>query len=369
MDWFYMPVKVMFEDNVIIKNKELFSKYGKRCLIVTGRSSAKKSGVLSDVLCAFEELNIESFVFDEVMENPTFEIIQLAQDRYKDKQIDFVLGIGGGSPLDASKMIGVLLKNVESKSRDLLVDDTLTSIPILVVPTTSGTGSETTPYSIITDHQTQSKINCKPKIFPEIAFIDVKYYMSMPINVIKSTGVDALCHLVEGYLVKNSNIYSDQLAVAGLNFFAKAMEDLKKGNFTKEMHVRLIHASTIAGMVISHAGTGIPHGMGYYLTYHQNTYHGKATALFLASMLELDLQKNKRLNKKAQKVLDILGLDSSSELREFIQSVVGREQITTEQLETYSQDFFLNKRKLAAHDFEITITDIKNAFKESLDVL
>ena len=229
MNFFYMPTKIIFEEKCLLTHKHEFKSFGKRCLIVTGRSSARKSGALSDLLVAFKEMDIKSFVFDEIMENPTFEILQKAIDEFRDSGIDFLVGIGGGSPLDASKMIGVLLENPEIDARDLMSTNGLSSKPIVAIPTTSGTGSETTPYAVITDHNAQKKLSCMPKIFPKIAFLDTRYYMTMPDRVIRSTAVDVLCHLVEGFLVKKSNCYSDEIAMSGLKFFVNAMNTLQSG--------------------------------------------------------------------------------------------------------------------------------------------
>jgi len=266
--------------------------------------------------------------------------------------------------LDGCKMIGVLLENPTIDVRNLIFTDGLLSKPIIAIPTTSGSGSEATPYSIITDHKTQTKLACMPRIFPKIAFLDTRYYITMPDSVIRSTAVDALCHLVEGFLVKKSNCYSDEIAMSGLKFFVAAMNTLKGGNFTKKMHENLIHASTFGGIVISHTGTGIPHGFGYHLTYNHGVYHGKATALFLGSMVEMHISKQHKNFNKGYELLKILGFETPLELRQFIIDIVGSYTIRNEAFEVYTE--FESKRKLKNHDFEITKEDIKKAFKESL---
>ena len=144
------------------------------------------------------------------------------------------------------------------------------------------------------------------------------------------------------------------------------MDDLKNGNYTREMHINLIHASTIAGMVISHTGTGIPHGMGYHLTYYHHVYHGKATALFLPSMVEMHITKEHVLKEKGFTYLEMMGMTSTQELRDYIWDVVGTFDIGQEDFDKYVLSESENKRKLEAHTFDITYEDIKKAFKESL---
>ncbi len=218
-DIFYMPTKVICEEGCVEKHMAEMAGFGGKCLIVTGASSAKKSGAYDDVLSVLRQMGVESFLFDRIMENPTYEILQEARDEYIGEGIGFVIGIGGGSPMDAAKMIAILLNNHELKARDLKVQGDLGGLPLVVVPTTSGTGSEVTSNSVITDHESGGKGSCKARLFPRVAFLDVRYYMTMPEAVTRSTGADVLSHLLEGYLVKGSTKFSDSLAVMGFDFF------------------------------------------------------------------------------------------------------------------------------------------------------
>ncbi len=367
MDFFYMPTKVIFEEGCLDTYQEQFTALGQKALIVTGKSSAKKSGALKDLTEVFHRCGIDYEVFDRIMENPTVEILEEAYGLFKDSGIEFVIGIGGGSPLDASKMISVMLAEKLEDGRVLFENKSFKSLPVIAIPTTSGTGSETTPYSIITDHGIGNKVTCKARVFPMLALLDVRYFMTMPEAITRSTAIDALSHLVEGYLVKNANLYSDQLALAGLGFFRDALPDLLAGDFSKGMHENLIHASTLAGMVISHSGTGIPHGMGYHLTYNHGEKHGKATGLFLASMLKLHTDRSPR-KLKGQKVLDLLGLEDVQAFRRLILDIVGPFTIDEEDLLEYAKIMTGNKRKLQSHDFDISYEDMEWAFRYSLQV-
>lgn len=367
MDFFYMPTKVIYGDNCIDDQADLIQGFGKKALIVTGRTSAKASGALEDLTKVLEDRNIDYSIFDKIMENPTVEVLEEAWKTYEGQGFDFVVGIGGGSPLDACKMIAVLLADDLDDTRDLFTVRKFKNLPVIAIPTTSGTGSETTPYAIITDHEVGNKVTCKAKVFPEVSLVDVKYFMTMSESITRSTAVDAMSHLIEGYVVKNANLYSDQLALNGLGFFAKAMEGLKSGDFTKTMHENLVHASTIAGMVISHSGTGIPHGMGYHLTYNHDEKHGKATALFQGAMLRLHEERSPRAS-KVKEILGVLGLSDVEGLKQFVIDVVGDYVIEEEELLDYARIMSQNTRKLQSHDFEISYEDMEEAFRYSLTI-
>jgi len=362
-----MPTKIIAEEGCVDSYQNEYLRYGKTCLIITSKTAAKKSGALDDVIRAIKD-KIHYLIFDEIMENPSLEILEKAKKLYGKEKIDFIIGIGGGSVLDAAKMIGVLLKNPQADTEMLLKNEELYSLPLVAIPTTAGTGSETTPYAVMTDHTIQNKVTCKPKIFPDIALLDVRYYMSMPESVLYSTALDAMCHLSEGYLVKRAQVFSDELAKIGLKYFCKAKDDLYQACVTKETYENLMLASTIAGMVISHTGTGIPHGMGYPLTYYHGVYHGKATALFLPALIKLHREKDHPGREKGEKLLRLLGFYDENSLKRFIETLVGGFQISNENLLKYTLEMSNNKKKLSSHDFEITYDDLYEAYSDSLDL-
>lgn len=366
MNQFYMPTKVICEEGAVKKFGSAFMTYGKKALIITGRTSAIKSGALADIKIELDNNQIEYEIFSEIMENPTMEIVVKAAEQYKLSNIDFIIAIGGGSPLDAAKMIGVLLKNTAVDPMDIFTNGSLTSLSILTIPTTSGTGSETTPYAIITHHGLKTKVTPMPRVFPKVSLIDVNYYMTMPVRVTKATAVDALCHLIEGYMVKNSNVYSDGLAIEGIRHFALAKEELLSGEFSKDMHLHLAHASTLGGMVISHTGTGIPHGMGYHLTYHHGVSHGKATGLFLSGMLDLYLKYCPEKKDKIDRIFEVLGIKDKKGLHQLVVELVGGFELGDELKKTYSLAMSKNTRKLASHEFSISLEEIETLYVNGL---
>ncbi|MDD2333656.1 MAG: iron-containing alcohol dehydrogenase, partial [Mesotoga sp.] len=148
---YFLPTKIFAGIEIISENAELLREVGTNAFLVTGKSSAKKCGALDEVLSVLRGLDIPNTVFDEVEENPSFATIEKGGKKLSSSGCDFVIAIGGGSPLDAAKAISVIGMNSECDCRDLYTGQNLPAFPIIAIPTTSGTGSEVTPYSILTD--------------------------------------------------------------------------------------------------------------------------------------------------------------------------------------------------------------------------
>ncbi len=359
---YFMPTKIFYGKNVIKEKGSLFTQFGKKAFIVTGRSSSKKNGSLEDIINALKEQDIDYSIFDEVEENPSMEMVEKAANIGKSEKADFIIGIGGGSPLDSAKGIGVLINNPEAKKEDLYSDKKLESIPVIAVPTTAGTGSEVTPYAIFTDNREKTKKNFSHRVFPKIAFLDTKYLMDTPDKVTINTAVDALSHLIEGYLSTKANILSDTLAEKGLSMFKECKGALAEKNFSYEVREKLLLLSTLGGMVIAQSGTSLPHGMGYPLTYFHHIPHGKANGLLLKAYLEFCEDKG-----KVNTILSLLDMKDLDELGVYLREILGEEIfISEEEINAYTDSTINNKSKLKNHPYEVNREDILNIYKKSL---
>jgi len=359
---YYMPTKVLLGENVVINNSELFSKLGAKAFIITGKSSSKKNGSLEDVIKALNKYNISYCIFDEVEENPSLETVEKASAMGRIEGVDFIIGIGGGSPIDSSKAIGVLVKNKDCNVEDLFSKTKLSSLPIVALPTTAGTGTEVTHYAIFTDHKLKTKRNFGQQVFPEIALLDAKYLNSTSDNVTINTAIDALSHLIEGYLSAKANILGDTFSEKGLQLFSECLDALRDRNFSSEVREKLLLASTLGGVVIAQAGTSLPHGMGYPLTYFNGIPHGRANGLILKAYLELCSKMDKLV-----KILSILKFKDIDEFGNYIEGLIGKEtSVSEEQIIDYSKTMISNKDKLKNHSFDVTEEDIFNMYKKSL---
>ncbi|WP_392486748.1 iron-containing alcohol dehydrogenase family protein [Haloimpatiens sp. FM7315] len=359
---YFMPTKILCGKDVIINNADLLKSFGKKAFIITGKASSKKNGSLKDLTKALEKQNIEYVIFDEVEENPSMEMVEKAASIGKSEKVDFIIGLGGGSSLDSAKGIGVLIKNKEAKKEDLFLAKKLESIEVIAIPTTAGTGSEVTQYAIFTDHRSKTKKGFSHSVFPKIAFLDAKYLMSTPDSVTINTGVDALSHLIEGYLTINASVLSDALSKEGMALFSECREAFLKREFTYEIREKLILMSTIAGMVIAESGTSLPHGMGYALTYFHNIPHGKANGLLLKEYLSFCEDK-----KKVNNILEILNMKDLDEFGGFLKELLGSfKGVNEKEINEYTETMINNKAKLKNHPFEVKREDILNIYKNSL---
>lgn len=283
---FYIGTRVIFGKSCVKENKAEFLRLGKRALLVTGRRSAKASGAMDDVIECLQETRSDFLVFDQVDNNPTLENVKEGGLKAAEFKADYIVAIGGGSPLDAAKAIAVLAVNpIEPMDLYKNVFDKK-PLPIIAIPTTSGTGSEVTPYSILTRHDMETKMSFGNKdTFPELALIDPAYTASLPYDVAVNTAVDALSHAVEGYVSKRSTPLSDILAVEAIKQFGECLEGLAEKKISDSIREKLIYCSLLGGMVISHTGTTIVHGMGYSLTFFKGIPHGRANGLLIAQYL------------------------------------------------------------------------------------
>lgn len=289
---FYIPTKVYHEDGAVLNHSKEIAALGRKAFIVTGKSSAVKTGALDDVVKALEDNDTGYILYDKIEENPSVEAVMEATDIGRSHGADFVIGIGGGSPMDAAKAIALMVQNRDTSGEVLYQDLKIKALPVAEIPTTCGTGSEVTPYAILTRNDKKTKQSIKHKIYPSVACIDAKYLKCAPVSVIRNTAIDALGHLIESYFNKKATPYTHMLCQYGLKVWAKNRTALYDGKgFTDKNYNKLLFASTLAGMAIAHTGTSIPHGLSYYMTYNKNIPHGKAVGMFLPGYLYF-MQKN-----------------------------------------------------------------------------
>ena len=357
-----MPTKIYFGKDSILINKEVFSSIGSKALIVTGRNSAKKNGSYDDVVRALSEVGVKHVLFDQVEENPSLETIEKGGNIGKTNNVDFIIGIGGGSPMDAAKAMAIFIKNPEININNIFCGKQLESIPVVAVATTSGTGSEVTQYSIVTSNKEKTKKNLGQSIFPVAAFLDSKYTFNLSYDITVNTAIDAFTHLVEGYLNSNSTYISDLYGERGFELFKYCFEKLISKNLDDEFRDKVMLASTLGGMQISQTGTSLPHGMGYPLTYFKGLPHGLANGV-----LTIEYLKSFKNKTKIEKMLNILKLNSLEELDEIFKKLLNINiQVTEEEIIEYSKALVSNKAKLKNHPEEVSLDDIVEIYSKSL---
>lgn len=312
---YHMPVKIIWGQQIIVKEGANLKRFGRKAAIVTGKTSAAKSGALADIVAVCGKNGHSFQVFNSVKNDPpTGNVIDIALEINQFKP-DFLIAIGGGSVLDAAKVIAILLTN--GISLDTIWQSPKNKpLPLVVVPTTAGTGSEVTPYAVLTDSVSETKKSVATElIYPKLAFLDSSYTDSMPIDVTVNTAIDALSHLLEGFFAKRANNMSDIYAIEGMKLLAKAMPSLSKGEFTANCREYLLAGSLFGGLTIAKTGTTLVHALGYSLTYFHELAHGKANGLLLGAYLDYI---NKSLPQKVMLAVNTLGFAELSGLQTFL---------------------------------------------------
>lgn len=298
---FYMPVNIISgADCVNLRLKSTIDAFTdkRRCFIVTGKNSARLSGALGDVCDVLGECNIEYTLFDMITENPPVSICERGADAAIECGADFIIGIGGGSVLDAAKAIAALAANGEIRGERIFTAELKRPLPLVVIPTTAGTGSEANNYAVLTlDGQNKKRTFKNKYSYPDSAFLDAKYTRSLGGEYTLSTALDAFCHCLESYLSPKSTVFSESAAVYGASEIWQVFNALYLKNESRLPNYvereALLYASCAAGAAINTTGTGFPHPMGYNLTMFGNIPHGRACAAFTGAFIEYN-QKNPR---------------------------------------------------------------------------
>ena len=289
---FYMPTEIVWGRGCIAKNPAKLM-LGKTALIVCGRNSAKACGALDDVTAALESNGIGYEIFNRIVENPPVETCFEGGRLAASTGADFIIGIGGGSPLDASKAIAAYAADQSLGMMDIFTDKVKKVLPIAAIPTTAGTGSEVDAASVLTIDSGRIKKSFKTRdTFPKIAFLDANYTESLSLGYTISTALDAFCHCVESYLSPKSTILSRMTAMRGAQLIYSALGDIAEMN--KNLDLKLISnlrepllaGASMGGIAIGTTGTGFNHPLGYNLTLFKGIPHGRACAAFMAEYFD-----------------------------------------------------------------------------------
>lgn len=299
---FFVNTRLITGVDCVKNNAERLGSYGDRCLIVTGASSAKKCGALDDVTKALDSTGVKYEIYDKICQNPTVESCFEAGKIASDFKADFILGIGGGSPLDASKAIAVVAANPDITEENLYAMNWAEQpIPVVAVGTTAGTGSEVTSVAVITNSKGFKKSFRNDLSYPFLSLGDPKYTLSLSNSFTRSTAVDALAHCVESFFNRSANDISKIYAVAGIRKLLKVFEKIiseSTDSLTIEDREELYNASILGGLAIAITGTAFPHALGYFLTENYGIAHGTACAVFINEFIDYNADVKPELTKE-----------------------------------------------------------------------
>ncbi len=286
---FHMPVQVISGPGCLSGGGKRLRQWGRRCLVVTGEHSARVSGALGDALAMLEGAGIEATVFPGIGPNPLLTQCQAAAAAAEACRADFLLGIGGGSVMDASKAAAWLAANAISDETRLF-EGTLRHppLPLALVGTTAGTGSELTAVAVLTvDRNHRKRSVTHPHCYAKLVFADPRYTDTVPYPTTVSAALDALSHTVEGWFAPACGDLPTLFAEKALSLLGDGLSHLAAhpGELPGQPERDALYAASLyAGMVLNATGTAFPHPFGYILTEDFGIPHGQACAVFLPAL-------------------------------------------------------------------------------------
>lgn len=304
LQWFRVPKDIVFGDGSL---QYLSTLEGKRATLVTGGSSMKKFGFLDKAKEELEKAGMEVSIVDGVEPNPSIETVIRGGKEMAEFNPDWIIAIGGGSALDAAKIMWVYYEYPETKFEDLVAGKfpkLRTKSKFIAIPSTSGTASEITAFSVITDTENHIKYPLVSyEITPDIALLDAALPAKMPPHITANTGMDVITHAIEAYVSTNATSYTDPLAMEAIKLVYKqlpvAYDQAENMKAREDMH----NASTLAGMAFTNSSLGIVHSLAHKIGGELGITHGLANAILLPYIVEYnsrDTDKFKEIEKQLE---------------------------------------------------------------------
>lgn len=278
---FIMPKQVFYGQNALTDAASSISALGSKALVVTDPMMVKLGNVklVTDIL---DKNNISFFVFDKITGEPTDKMIEEGLAEYKKESCDFLIAVGGGSPIDSMKAIGAVATSGGSINDYLGKVITVPTPPMVAVPTTSGTGSEATQFTIITNTQKDIKMLLKGAVLmPDIAIDDPAFTMTAPKSVTSATGLDALCHAAEAYTSRKAQPLTDEFALSAIKKIFKYLPICYNEGDNVQAREQMSLAALEAGVAFNNASVTIIHGMSRPIGALFHVPHGISNAMLL----------------------------------------------------------------------------------------
>jgi alcohol dehydrogenase len=286
---FFNPVHLVFGQGTFDQIGERAGEFGSHAMLVTGRSSARKSGLLDRAVESLEAAGVEVTLFEKIMPNPTDEVVLEGAEVARQEGVDIVVAVGGGSPMDAAKAIAVAATHDEPLWEFLRPEDrrqaTGATLPIICATTTSGTSSELTPFAVITATEQKMKVGIgSDNQYPKVAIVDPEATRTCPERVTANTGADVLAHSMEGYFSTEANAVTDLFAEKAIalvgRWLPKAVEDCDDIQAREMMSL----ANVYAGYVLSNCGASVMHALEHPMSaHHPEIAHGAGLAVLFES--------------------------------------------------------------------------------------
>lgn len=287
---------------------------GKRATIVTGGSSMKVNGFLDEAKCQLEKAGMEVSIVDGVEPNPSIETVIRGGQEMAKFGPDWIVAIGGGSALDAAKIMWVYYEYPETKFEDLVAGKfpkLRTKAKFVAVPSTSGTASEITAFSVITDTKNHIKYPLVSyEMTPDIALLDANIPAKMPAHITANTGMDVMAHAVEAYVSSAASSFTDPLAFEAIRLVFEQLEPAYIDGSNLRAREDMHNASALAGMAFTNASLGLIHSLAHKIGGEFGITHGLANAILMPYIVEYNRSHTDKVN-KLEKDLSIVNFSSA----------------------------------------------------------
>lgn len=282
---FSLPGRTIMGDGALEQSENIIKSFGKKALIVSGKN-VTKMGTVKIITDCLEKWEIDYVIFNEITGEPTGVMIEEGVKAYKEGECDFCIAVGGGSPLDSGKAI-IAMTKLEGEISDYMGQTMEGKFPPLVlIPTTAGTGSEATKFTVITDSKKDIKMLLKGEaLLPDLAIIDAKFSLTAPKGVTAATGMDALTHAVEAYTSRKANPLTDTFALSSIKKIFKYLPLVYKNGEDKKAREEMAIAAYEAGVCINNSSVTIVHGMSRPIGALFHVPHGISNAMLIKECL------------------------------------------------------------------------------------
>jgi alcohol dehydrogenase len=266
-----------------------------RVMVVTDRGIVK-AGIFDKLAQVLGNAKIAFHLYDQVQADPSIVLVQAAVAEARSRDIEAVVGLGGGSSIDTAKIVAALHTNACSVQdiigADLLATDPL---PLIAVPTTAGTGSEATHIAIVTDEEAELKKSIvSRRIIPRFAFLDPDLTLGLPPSITAATGMDALCHAIESYTSVNATEFSEALSLQAIGLLSANITIAFQAGGNVEAREKMLLGSLIAGIAFANAGVTAVHAFAYPLGCMYHVAHGLANALMLPTIMRFNISARRQ---------------------------------------------------------------------------
>lgn len=339
--------KIFFGEGALKDAASELSVLGKKALIVTGKVITK-TGLTKEVQNILSSLKIESVIFNDLPGEPDDKMIMSGVQVFKFENCDFIIGLGGGTPLDTAKAISAMSvlpgKMIDYKGKELNGN----FAPLVLIPTTAGTGSEVTRYFVFTNTGTNEKLLYKgDSLLPKLAVIDYNYTISAPESITMATGMDALCHAVESYTCRKANPVTEMYCLDAVKRIFKYLPIACKDGSNKEARENMSLAAYEAGVAINGAPTTIIHGMSRPIGACFHVPHGISNAMLAVECLRAVLEGC--YEKFAQLAISIGVTEKECDPKEGAEKFLEALEVLTKELKVPTlREFGIDLQKFAA---------------------